>query len=298
MNAAGRLTGFAGVLAVVSAGAAVVGGAVDPDVGDAEPSGHVMKAGAGHAADSHGGESDKPSAAVPGLAVAADGYRLGLGRRELPRGKSARLVFRITDRRGEAVKSFAVAHEKRMHLILARRDGRGFQHLHPAMSRSGTWSVPVTIRDAGAYRVFADFKIGKAAHTLGADLVVDGRAIYAPLPRPAATGRTVAGFDVRLQADRPRAGKQAGLRFTVLRAGRVVHTKPYLGAGGHLVALREGDLGYLHTHPAGHGDDVAGHDDAIAFETEFPTAGRYRLYFQFQVGGRVHIAEFTREVVR
>ena len=31
-------------------------------------------------------------------------------------------------------------------------------------------------------------------------------------------------------------------------------TEPYLGAGGHLVALREGDLAFLHVHPTGHGD--------------------------------------------
>ena len=27
--------------------------------------------------------------------------------------------------------------------------------------------------------------------------------------------------------------------------------EPYLGAKGHLVALREGDLAYLHIHPEG-----------------------------------------------
>jgi hypothetical protein len=300
VNAAGRLAAFAAGLAAVSAGAAVVGGAVDPDVGDADqPSGHVMQSRNRHAADSHNGEPDKPASAVAGLAVAADGYRLELRRSELPRGKRAGLAFRITDRRGEAVNSFAIAHDKRMHLIVVRRDGRGFQHVHPTMTRNGTWSIPLTIRDAGAYRVFADFKIGRTAHTLGADLAVDGRAIYTPLPRPAATAKTASGFDVRLQAGKSRAGKQAGLRFTVSRAGRVVHTERYLAARGHLVALREGDLGYLHTHPAGHRDTAGSHDDAaVSFETDFPTAGRYRLYFQFQVGGRVHTAVFTREALR
>lgn len=289
MNAAGRLSAFAGGVAVLAAGAAVVGGATDPDVGDTRDGSH---------GGTHPPKSGQELSAVPGLAVAADGYGLDLGRRELPRGKRTRLAFRITDHRARAVKSFTVAHEKRMHLIVARRDGRGFQHLHPTMSADGRWSVPVKISDAGSYRVFADFRIGKRALTLGADLAVDGEASYAPLPTPAAAARTATGFQVRLDAGRPRAGGQARLRFSVLRAGRIVRTEPYLGAGGHLVALREGDLGYLHTHPAGHGDDVAGHHDGIAFETEFPSAGRYRLYFQFRVDGRVHTAEFTREVMR
>ena len=69
-------------------------------------------------------------------------------------------------------------------------------------------------------------------------------------------------------------------------AVRTIRTEPYLGAGGHLVALREGDLAYLHVHPEEHGD-------AVSFMTEFPSEGRYRLYLQFKHGGRVHTAAFT-----
>ena len=74
-------------------------------------------------------------------------------------------------------------------------------------------------------------------------------------------------------------------------------TEPYLGAGGHLVALREGDLAYLHVHPGGHGEPEA-HDDAVAFMSEFPSEGRYRLYLQFKHEGSIHTAEFTQEVAR
>jgi len=97
---------------------------------------------------------------------------------------------------------------------------------------------------------------------------------------------------VRVDAGALRAGREAELRFTVTRDGEPVRTEPYLGAGGHLVALRAGDLGYLHTHPAD--DDAA----AVRFATEFPSEGRYRLFFQFKHEGRVRTAAFTREVAR
>ena len=100
-------------------------------------------------------------------------------------------------------------------------------------------------------------------------------------------GRRVSGGDSR-------AGRESELEFAVTRDGEAVRTEPYLGAGGHLVALREGDLGYLHTHPAEHGDDGA----AVPFETAFPSAGRYRLFFQFKHQGAVRTAAFTREVTR
>ena len=63
----------------------------------------------------------------------------------------------------------------------------------------------------------------------------------------------------------------------------------YLGAKGHLVALREGDLAFLHVHPDA---------DRLRFRATFPTAGRYRLFLQFQVDRRVHTAAFTHEVSR
>ena len=79
------------------------------------------------------------------------------------------------------------------------------------------------------------------------------------------------------------------------RDGRAVgnfdeqHLDPYLGALGHLVAPREGDLAYLHVHPM----DGAG--SRIAFHAAFPSAGRYRLFLQFAHEGRVLTAALTLE---
>ena len=42
--------------------------------------------------------------------------------------------------------------------------------------------------------------------------------------------------------------------------------QPYLGAYGHLVALRDGDLAYLHVHPGEHGDGRA----RVGFDAEVP----------------------------
>ncbi len=193
-----------------------------------------------------------------------------------------------------AVRDFEVEHEKRLHLILARRDLTGFQHLHPRMGADGTWSVPVTIPEPGDYRVFADFKHDGENQTLARDLTVSGTAPEEPLPAPASTAVTDTGYRVQLDAEQSRAGQPAELSFHVTRGGEDVAVEDYLGAKGHLVALRAGDLAYLHTHPAG-GD---GHGDAVRFETEFPTDARYRLYLQFKDGGEVHTAEFTREVGR
>jgi hypothetical protein len=275
VSPAAKLLGFAAVLAVVFGVAALAGAAAGPDrTTTDEPAG-----GHGGGEEEHGAAPDP----VRGLAVAENGLRLELESTELPRNRATELRFAITGEDGRPVSEFDVEHEKRMHLILVRRDGAGFQHLHPEMDAAGTWHTNVTLPDAGAYRVFADFSHDGTAQTLAADLAVDGAAEYRPLPDPSDTAETADGYEVTLDAH------DGELAFTVTRDGRPVETEPYLGARGHLVALREGDLAYLHVHPE---------ENAVQFMTEFPSSGRYRLYLQFQHAGRVHTAEFTHEVPR
>jgi hypothetical protein len=299
MSAVIRLGGFAAVLLLVFGAAALAGDAVGPDrsgdartqagghAGGEQAGGHAggEQAG-GHAGGSAGGSSAAP---VRGLGVSSEGLTLALETTELERGRPGELRFSIRGAGGRPIREFEVEHEKRMHLIVVRRDSSGFQHLHPELDASGTWSVPVTLGEAGSYRVFADFKHDGEARTLAADLTVDGDADYRRLSRPTLTANTGDGYVVRLDAGHVDAGQEAELRFTVTRDGRAVETERYLGARGHLVALREGDLAYLHVHPSG---------DSVAFTSEFPTAGRYRLYLQFKHDGRVHTAAFTRDVSR
>jgi len=284
MSVAGKLAGFAAVLLLVFGGAVAVGGAIGPERDGSDA------AGGDDAMSAHGGGEAAPDP-VRGLAASHDGLTLALEQTALRRGRPTELRFSIVGSDGRPVRDFDVEHEKRMHFIVVRRDGQGFQHLHPELGDDGVWHVELTLPAAGSYRVFADFKHDDEAQTLAADLAVDGEADYAPLPAPSTSDDTGDGYDVRLDAGALRAGRESELRFTVTRGGEPVQTEPYLGAGGHLVALREGDLAYLHVHPEGRGD-------AVSFMTEFPSEGRYRLYLQFKHEGRVHTAEFTQEVGR
>ena len=289
MSTATRLVGFGALLAVLFAVAAAAGGALDPDArgeeredaaghaGGAEPAGHAEDGGHEGAAEVHG------------LAVANDaGLQLEVLTPELRRGREQRLAFRVVDARGVPVRDYDVEHERRMHLIVVRRDLTGFQHLHPTLRADGTWSTRIALPDAGSYRVFADFSHDGEATTLASDLRVDGRADLRALPEPALTADAGDGYEVHLDAGAVHAGSEAELRFTVTRDGEPVETEPYLGAGGHLVALREGDLAFLHVHPV----------DGLGFMATFPSPGRYRLFLQFKHEGEVRTAAFTQAVGR
>ena len=145
---------------------------------------------------------------------------------------------------------------------------------------------------AGSYRVFADFVPAATGDTLTLTSTLEVAGDLQPVQLGAdTTESTVDGLTVTLDGA-PAAGTSSMLTFTVTRDGTPVTTlQPYLGAAGHLVALRVGDLAYLHVHPM---DDPTGKSGPeVAFMAEAPTAGRYLLYLDFQVDGRVHTATFT-----
>jgi hypothetical protein len=299
LSAPAKLAAFTGLLALLFAGGTLAGGAIDPERDD--PADHAAKeTGARHAdrtgvAGGHGEEANAPRP-VRGLAVADGGLRLLVEDPALRRGRGEELRFRIVRRSGETVRDFDVGHTKRMHVIVARRDLTGFQHLHPQQRRDGSWSLPITLGEAGSYRLFADFSHEDEPITLATDLRVDGPADLRALPRPSLTAVSDRGYEVRLDPGHARPGGESELRFTVLADGERVRTEPYLGAGGHLVALREGDLALLHVHPSEPGQGEQGSSSSVGFTTSFPSAGRYRLFLQFKHEGTVHTAAFTRKV--
>jgi hypothetical protein len=273
-----RIAAFLGALALVLGAGLGLGRVVGPI--EVEPVAH-----ADEHSDEHSDEHATTSAT--GLESSAAGYTLRLAVDRLEPGRQ-RLAFEVLGPDGAAVTSYDVQHDKELHLIVVRRDLTGFQHVHPARDAEGTWSVDVDLTP-GAWRVLADTApAGGEPVVLGADLLVPGD--FAPEPPGEQTlSASVDGYDVTL-GGLLSAGPETTLALTVQRGGEpVTDLAPYLGAAGHLVALRAGDLGYLHVHP----DDESGSGPVIRFHTGFPSAGTYRLFLDFRHDGVVHTAAFT-----
>ncbi|MFJ6016530.1 hypothetical protein [Streptomyces sp. NPDC092952] len=244
-----------------------------------------------HAA--HGGHAGHAAAGPGGLSVSEHGYTLELDTTLFTAGTRP-VGFRIIGPDGHPVTGFVPEHEKELHFIAVRRDTSGFQHVHPVRDDQGNWSTELNL-EPGDWRFFAD--IHPAGHdatmTLGIDASVAGP--YTPEPLPTATGTArIDDYTVTLDgALRP--GEPSELTLTIGRNGSpVTDLQPYLAAYGHLVALRVGDLGYLHVHPDGApGDGITAPGPGITFMAVAPTAGTYRLYLDFQHDGVVRTAEFT-----
>ncbi|MFI7702642.1 hypothetical protein [Nonomuraea sp. NPDC049480] len=297
MNTAAKLGSYVLGLAVVFGGALGAGKAVGP-VGTPPAEDHAAMttmatptASAGHG--EHATEqvkNDTPG----GLQVSANGYTLTPLTATIKPDEPTDFRFTVTGPDNKPVTDYEVEHDKKLHLIVVSRDLGSFQHVHPEMTPDGVWSVKLTLPDAGTYRAFADFApTGGSALTLGTDLLVAGD--YAPKALPG-TSRTagVDGYEVTLDGELT-PGQSSKLTLKVSKDGKpVADLQPYLGAYGHLVALRARDLAYLHVHPDGEpGDGKTKAGPEIVFYAEVPSAGDYRLFLDFQHEGEVRTADFT-----
>ncbi|MEU6847427.1 hypothetical protein ABZ930_36735 [Streptomyces sp. NPDC046716] len=281
------------IAAVAAAAAATfgtaygVGSGVAPVVAEKRPAAHEAHETHEPGADEDGGAADP----VPGgLQVSDRGYTLDLEKDRLP-GTTGELRFTIRkDGTGKPLTAYETEHGKQLHLIVASRDLTAYRHLHPVRAADGTWSTPVSLPKAGDYRVFADFtpRGAKEGLTLGAGLGVAGTYAPAPLPEHSTTARVAGGYEVGVDGDLA-AGAARELTLTVTKNGRpVTDLDPYLGAYGHLVALRAGDLAYLHVHP-----HEGGPGPEVSFTATAPSSGTYRLFLDFKHDGEVRTAAFT-----
>ncbi|MGW7071476.1 hypothetical protein ACWGII_21185 [Streptomyces sp. NPDC054855] len=310
MNTGLKITAFAAAVAATFGTAYGVGQGVDPVTAEKKPASEH----GGHAGDS--GKEKEPGGTdagaghaetVPGgLQISERGYTLDLETSRIDADKREDLRFTVVkdgagkdsaakDARGKNVTAYEEEHGKELHLIVASRDLTTYRHLHPTRAADGTWSTPVELPEAGGYRVFADFKPAGAKEglTLGADLAVAGTYEPRSLPKPATKTR-VDGYEVSLKGEL-KPGKAADVTLNVEKNGKpVTDLQPYLGSYGHLVALRSGDLAYLHVHPTGEpGDGRTKPGPGVSFAATAPTAGAYRLFLDFKHEGEVRTAAFT-----
>jgi len=308
-----KLAAYGGVLAVSFGAAAGVGkivGPVDTAASHGGLAAHVMDPPAdGHTTNPGGHSATAGRPHLPGLSIDADGYRLVPQVDVLMAGTPAEFPFRIVDTDGRAVTAYDVTHERELHLVVVARRGPTFHHLHPQQAADGTWTAALPALPAGSYRLFADTRpSGAEAITLAFDLEVEPveqAATSSIIDQPdAARAEPVSGDGGTVNAStvvdgigatltaRPVTGETA-ISFDIQRDGVPVIADPYLGASGHLVALRVGDLAFLHVHPLG--EATAG-DPSLRFAAQLPTPGSYRLFLDASIDGTVRTFAFVIDV--
>ncbi|MGI9107181.1 MAG: cupredoxin domain-containing protein [Pyrinomonadaceae bacterium] len=247
-------------------------------------------------------------------------------------GEAAALLFTVKDAQGKPVRDLQVVHEKPMHLLLVSNDLSEFHHLHPEPRADGAYRVEHTFAHGGAYKLFADFTPPGAAQVVERqNLMVAGNSRSAvELVADKQTTKTVENLQVTMQPDKPlRAGEEVMLDFAVADERTkqpVTDLQPYLGALAHFVIISADGADFLHAHPMektetisgsheggggdhnttphAHGEGVAANDkhtpkattSEVSAHTSFPRPGLYKVWAQFQRGGRVSTVPFVVRV--
>jgi hypothetical protein len=219
-----------------------------------------------------------------------DAYTFDLLTPSLEADVSVDFRFRVLGPDEKPVTRYQIVHERPLHLILVSHDLGLFRHVHPKLGADGTWALRLDPLPVGPYRAYADCQPANGpALALAADFAMQPK----PRPLPAPRRRvTVDGYEVEL-AGTPTAGTMTMVTMTVRHGGQpVTDLQPYLGALGHLVAIGASDLSYMHVHPM----DMGVGAGQVMFHLEIPSAGTYRLFFEFQHLGVVRTAAFTVRV--
>ena len=209
-------------------------------------------------------------------------------------------TFRIQNAAGEVLKDFQLNQGKFVHLITIRQDLFGFQDLHPAFnSQTGEFSLPnFSASLPGIYRIYFDFIPENAPRpmTLFEEVTVAGSASSQPLSSEDRI-RTFEGYEVTLSLspEAPAVGVPTTIQFQLKQDNLPVKDlQPYLGAFGHSVALKEKDLTYVRADPVLSLNSPE--DGVVNFEVTFPEAGNYKIFSQFQHGGKVVATDYVVKV--
>ena len=245
-------------------------------------------------------------------------------------GQPSMLAFTVKDKQGGVVKDLPVVHEKPMHLLIVSKDLADFYHVHPEQSADGSYRVSHVFSNGGEYRLYADFTPKGAVQVVEQiDVKVAGteRAKVA-LAADSKFEKSVDSLKVVMKPGAEiKAGQELMLDFQAFDAASgkpATDLQNYLGELAHFVIISEDLKDFVHAHPMAKGEKMSdmkmdgkktdehsagGHDHStmegetkktsaseVSAHMAFPRAGLYKLWAQFQRGGKVVSVPFVVNV--
>ena len=237
--------------------------------------------------------------------------------REPRAGERVRLNFVVSHpETGARVRDYVLNHERLFHLFIVSADMNEYQHIHPQLDADGSFKVETTLPRSGLYKLHSDFfPAGGTLQVLHRELATAGyRApssatttpVRAALVADTSFTKIVDGMKITLDWGGselvPGAFIRLKYRLADAKTGAPIQNlEPYLGAWGHTLILNADQSDYLHSHPTetlpeGVARETLRGGPEVEFGAMFPEAGLYRIWTQFQRGGRVATVSFTIRV--
>ena len=250
---------------------------------------------------------------------------------QISANESATLAFTVKDSKGAVVKDLQVVHEKPLHLLIVSQDLAEFYHVHPELSPDGSYRVQHTFPNGGGYKLYADFTPPNSKQVVERiDVKVSGvERQKVALVADTKLEKSVDGLKVSMKPSVGiKAGQELMLDFAAFDAATgkpATDLQNYLGELAHFVIISEDMVDFVHAHPMAKGEKMDGmkmdgenakdhnanghshgNDDSnmsgkptaseVSAHTTFPRAGLYKLWAQFQRGGKVISVPFIVDV--
>ncbi|MDQ3818638.1 MAG: cupredoxin domain-containing protein [Acidobacteriota bacterium] len=234
-----------------------------------------------------------------------------------------KLSFLVKNSKGAVVRFLQFVHEKPMHLLVVSEDLAEFYHIHPEMQVDDAYGVEHIFPHGGRYRLYADYTPpGSQTIVEQFELNVAGPArTRENLKADASLTKEAQGLRVTAISEKPlRAGEDLMLKFALsdVKTGQPVNNlQLYLGALAHFVVISEDLKSFIHAHPLDAGEVLDPsrdpsqhvHDPAqlakklvgpspseVSAYVNFPHAGLYKLWAQFERDGKVITVPFVLNV--
>ena len=213
---------------------------------------------------------------------------------------------------GSLFRDLMIVHTKILHLIIISSDFTFFDHVHPILQPNGSLTLTYTFPRTGTFLLYADITpTGERSQVFRLPVVVaspgDAPSLLMDAPdlTPSPAMAKALPEDPTMTAElffqprTPVAGIETHFLIRLTKDGRPVNDlEPYLAAMSHCVIISHDSQTFLHCHPeqliSPGQDSRAGPD--VPFGTIFPKPGLYKLWAQFNRGGKIFAVDFTFDV--
>lgn len=252
---------------------------------------------------------------------------------EVKAGEPVELSFTVKNDKGEIVKDLPIVHEKPLHLLVVSDDLAEYYHLHPEPQPDGSYKTSFTFVNGGNFKLYADFTPKDSPQIVeNFMLKVSGNErARVELKADEKLEKTIDGLKFVMKPDSDLvAGKELMLNFTVFdekTSKPVTDLEKYLGEYAHFVIISQDLKQFVHAHPMSkeehgtgdhdmnkmngkdekvdeskphsHGDSPATNGGTkqspseVSAHTSFPQAGLFKVFAQFQRGGKVITVPFV-----
>jgi len=208
-------------------------------------------------------------------------------------GHPVRLLFAI--KKNQKQVPLDISDEMNIHVIVISEDLNWFRHIHPVLQQDGSYAVTQTFHNGGKYHLFTYFKPHGKEHVLNMlEIEVKG---YYMTSREVTSKKTICYIDdytvILENTDNFKTGSIQRIKIAIEKCEKKLHNsslEQYLGTSAHILMINKTDKEFLQIRSIPHVQYP------IYAETNITKAGKYKMWVQFKIHGKVHTADFNIDI--